>query len=181
MFKHALVLALGIVMVGCADESEPVVEPSGAEALTVSDPAVATLMKGGDYRFSLDDSAVAADVERRCAEAPAPASCLAEIRAAAAGEGIALSPLDGGRLRYVSYAHENGERIVLIDGDIALRPLGDGIVEIVGIELRVGKMPPEGVRLLLEVVDDDTIAMDKIPGAHPRTGDKRLVFHRQAP
>src|SRR5690606_21708536 len=60
MFKHALVLALGIVMVGCADESEPVGEPSGAEALTVSDPAVATLMKGGDYRFSLDDSAVAA-------------------------------------------------------------------------------------------------------------------------
>ena len=33
---------------------------------------------------------------------------------------------------------------------------------------------------VLEVVDEDTLAMDKQPGAHPRTGGKRLVFHRQA-
>lgn len=190
MKKHSYVLVLGLTLAaGCADDGPPVTNvpeegPAVADAPPAAHPdapadAMAIVTRGGDFRFSLDDSQVKADIERKCAATAAPAACLAEVQAEAAGEGIEIAPLDGDRVRYVSYTHENGERVVLLDGDARVVPVEPGIVELVPGDMRVGKAPPNA-RLLLEVVDEDTLAMDKQPGAHPRTGGKRLVFHRQA-
>jgi hypothetical protein len=185
MNKPSYILVLGLTLVaGCADDGPPIASPP-EEAPLAQSPAdgraetVAAFARGGDFRFSLEDSQVLADVERKCAATGAPDACLAEIRHEAAGEGVEIAPLGDDRIRYVSYAHENGERVVLIDGDARVVPVEEGIVELLPANMRVGKVPPNA-RLLVEVVDDDTIAMDKQPGAHPRTGGKRLVFHRQA-
>ncbi len=160
-------------------------------APSASDPAVLTLLRGGDFRFSLRDSAVLAGVEKLCgveaegsegetARAAQRASCLERYAAEAAGEGVELTPLEDGRLRYVSYGHEAGARVVHIDARVSVAPFEDGVVELTDVEVTTGPKLPPGARLLVEVLDGGSIAMDKQPGAHPRTGDKRLVFHRSA-
>jgi hypothetical protein len=176
--KLAVVIVSSLLAGACAEESAPLRSAPPEAAETAVDPALVMLARGGDFRFSLDDSAVLPQLERKCAAAPAPASCLAEIRASASQEGVAIEPLGHGRIRYLSYGSEDGERAVYIDAELSVKPAGDGIVEMAVERIHLGKAPPPDARLLVEVVDDDTIAMDKQPGAHPRTGGTRLVFHR---
>lgn len=178
MLKHAFVLVSSLVLFACADAGAPVASDLPAEAET-ADAAATFATKGGDFRFVLDESEVLADVEKKCADAAEPTACMKEIRATAAEEGLEFIPLDNGRVRFVSYGVENGERAIYVDAELTLVPLGDGIVHMIPERLLAGKAPPEGVKLLLEVVDGDVIAMDK-RGGHPRTGGKRLVYHRRA-
>ncbi|MCA9622522.1 MAG: hypothetical protein KC731_26045 [Myxococcales bacterium] len=144
--------------------------------------AVRVLERGGDFGFSLRDSAVADQVRARCEARGASQveACIEEMIASAAGEGVAFSPAGDGLTRFVSYAQEEGERVILIEALVRFEDLGDGLVEIRGERLLKGPKLPLDTRLLIDVVDEDTIAMDKQPGAHPRSGGARLVFHRSA-
>jgi hypothetical protein len=178
MVKHSLVLVSALFVFACADEAPiDVDQPEATEAVT--DGAATLAASGGDYRFALAESAVLPDLEKKCAASKQPSACMDEIRAEAAGEGLEITPISGNRVRFVSYATEAGKRVVLIDGEVTLKALGDGIVQMIPERIDVGKAPPADVQLLLEVIDADTIAMDKAPGGHPRTGGKRLVFHRE--
>jgi hypothetical protein len=202
---HAAIIAICSFVAACAGEptdSQPT--PSPADAPEASDTAeaasqpteettldpVATLQKGGDFRFALEDSAVLADVRKKCESAPAEKSdsdtaspveaCMKRIAESAKGEGVAFEPLGEGRVKYVSYTHEDGKRVTLIEAELSLKEVEPGIVEFVDGKVITGPELPPGTRIFVEVVDENTIAMDKQPGAHPRTGSKRLVFHRLA-
>lgn len=187
--QHTAVVALFSLITACAGEPAPsdAAPDPAAEAV---DPAVSTFEKGGDFRFALADSAVLADVKASCAteaqavsdaraRADSAASCLQRITDAAAGEGIEITPLGNGRLHYLSYFHEDGKRMAHIDAELSVRSHEPGILELTDVDVKVGPKLPPGA-LFIEVVDGDTLAMDKQPGGHPRTGSKRLVFHRSA-
>lgn len=194
-------IALISVVAACAGEATepaPPTEPAATEegaappnADATEDPAVATLLRGGDFPFSLRDSGVLADVRARCetegetkaagaARTEHVAACLARISEQAAGEGLLFTPLENGRVHYLSYVHENGKRATHIEAEVSVKAHEPGIVELVDIEVLEGPELPPNARIFLEVVGEDTIAMDKKPSAHPRTGGTRLVFHRSA-
>lgn len=195
-------IALMSFVAACAGEptdpapsTEPVAAADGVAAPNAAspteDPAVATLLRGGDFPFSLRDSEVMADVQAQCdtegeskaagaARSEHVAACVKRISARAAGEGLSFTPLDNGRLHFLSYVEKNGKRATHIEAELSVKAYEPGIVELVEVEVLEGPELPPGVRLLLEVVGEDTIAQDKQPGAHPRTGGKRLVFHRSA-
>lgn len=181
MEKNAHFLIVALVLVGgCAAEETPSTPAEAAPAAELAAPDDPLAALGGDYAFSLDDSGVKGALERKCAAAEAPGPCFAAVRDAAAGEGVEILRLAGDRARYLAYGHEDGERVVHVDAEVALRWVGDGLVELTPERVDVGPPLPPGARLLLEIVDEATIAMDKAPGAHPRTGGQRLVFHRRA-
>ncbi len=197
-----LVAACSLLTACSADDgaSAPDVSPAEAPASNElsEDGAVSTLLRGGDFRFSLADSGVHEILRKRCEEKPSAMdgpektapdathaekvkACLANAEVSAKGEGVSFTPEGGDRMRFISYAHENGEKKVLIEALVTISPHEPGIIELTDGEVIFPKLPPEELpkgRLLIEVVDDTTIAMDKYPGAHPRTGGARLVYHR---
>lgn len=200
----ALVVASSLLTACSADDgaSPPDVSPAEAPAANglSDDDAASTLLEGGDFRFSLADSGVHEILRKRCEQDPAAMDgpgtaaadathtdkvkvCLANAEVSSKGEGVSFTPEGGNRMRFISYAHENGEKKVLIEALVTITPYEPGIVELTDGEVIIPKLPPEQLpkgRLLIEVVNDTTIAMDKFPGAHPRTGGARLVYHRAA-
>jgi hypothetical protein len=160
--------------------SEAQAPTEAAESATTDAPddAVATFLQGGDYRFALEDSAVLTVIEGKCSRTPEPEACLATAKREASGEGVAITPLGGDRVRYLSYVHEGGEQKTHLEAITrVVATEEEGIVQLVDGEVIVGPQLPDGAKVLIEVVDDDTIAMDKALG-HPRDGELRLVFHR---
>jgi hypothetical protein len=184
MTKYTLIAVCSLLAAGCADDVAVEVDdtpnaPEGAVSET-GDDAVATLARGGDFGFAFDESEVYAKFQQKCASAPLPDACMAEIAAQAATEGLEFKPLGDNRVRFISYGEDEGKHTVYIDAELTLKPLGDGVLEMVVDRIHAGKRPPADAQLMIEVVDGNTIAMDKMPGAHPRTGGTRLVFHRAA-
>lgn len=174
----ALITATSLFACAADDPAPTAEQTTPAAAADAPAGAMATLLKGGDYRFALADSEVLALVKDNCAAQPDPAACLETARSEAKGEGVLVEGLGGDRVHYLSYVTVDGERKPHVEANVTVAPTDeDGIVELVDPEVLVGpELPPEA-RILIEVVDDDTIAMDKALG-HPRTGGKRLVFHR---
>lgn len=162
-----------------ADDPAPAAEQTTpATHADPPDSAVATLLKGGDYRFALADSEVLSLVKGTCAEQPDPEACLQAARVEAEGEGVQIEALGGDRVHYLSYVTAGGERRAHVEANVTVAPTDEpGIVELVDPEVIRGPELPPQARILIEVVSEDTIAMDKALG-HPRTGGKRLVFHR---
>ncbi len=190
-------LLTGSTLIGCAQEAPD--QPTPGESVSreakeepASEPlraqAVERFLRGGDFRFALADSQV--DLEARCQaqlkEASTPGNdvdaCKTRLTEAAAKEGVQITSLGDDRIRYVSYSHEDGKRVVLIDAETTVKAFEAGVVQLVDGKMIAGtmvdKQPPPGTRLLIEVVDENTIAMDKNPTADPRNGGMRLVFHR---
>lgn len=173
---------------GCADDAAPAPEvlpavaPKAAREHDPSEGALATVLAGGDFPFALAESAVWATLKEGCATEPPTGQsreqCMERVRAEAAGEGLRLTPLGADRVRYLSYVHEDGQEKVHIEREARVVPVEPGIVAFVDPEADLSQGLPEGAHVLMEVVDDDTLAMDKVPGRHPRTGEARLVFHR---
>jgi len=184
--KNLICALIATSLFACnADDPTPTAptEPAAADAQQApeaTNAALATLVKGGDFHFALEDSEVLQMFEDKCAGEKDPEACLDEIRRTSEGEGVAITPIEGNRIHYLSYVTENGERKPHIEAKMTVAPTDEpGIVELVDGETIVGPELPPNAHVLIEVVDDDTIAMDKALG-HPRTGGKRLVFHRAA-
>lgn len=167
-----------LTTVACADD--PAFASSAPAFETARDDvdALDTLLKGGDFRFALAESAVVAKVRAGCEASPDVDACMDEVAAEAAGEGVRITPLGADRVRYLSYVHEDGEEKIHLEAEARVVAVEPGIVAFVDPSASTEPLP-EGAHVLVEVVDDDTIAMDKVPGTHPRSGDARLVFRRR--
>ncbi len=180
--KNLTCALIAMSLFACAaDDPAPVAEQTTPAAQADAPAtAMATLLKGGDYQFALADSEVLALVKGKCAEQAEPEACLDAARAEAEGEGVLIEGLGGDRVHYLSYVTVNGERTAHVEANVTVAPTDEaGIVELVDPEVIRGPKLPPNARILIEVVNEDTIAMDKALG-HPRTGGKRLVFHRAA-
>lgn len=172
-------------LAGCAEGEPPVVEPTSAsesDAAVSTAPAIeAILEEGGDFRFAFEESAVYGVFQAQCSKEPDPRGCLAKVARSASGEGVAITPIEGHRVRYLSYdTDEAGQRRKLLEAEVTLVEVEPGIFELTDGKILVpeGAKPPSDQRFFIEVVDETTIAMDKVPGEHPRKGSARLVFHR---
>jgi len=172
---------------GCAEtdalpSADRTVVAETVDATTSPSAIEQLLSEGGDFRFAFEESAVYATVEAKCAEAADPQPCMAEHRRAAAGEGVEIEPIDGHRIRYASYDTDDaGERRKLLEVEATLKQVEPGIYELTDGKMLIpeGVEPPPGQRFFIEVVDAETLAMDKVPGEHPRKGRARLVFHAE--
>ncbi len=153
-------------------------------------PAVATaaapldmLRQGGDFGFSLDDSANrSAFFHAKCAtscngdQAKADA-CYAEIATAGAKEGIRFSTGADGRLVWTSYGADDGPEQIYLEASLDAVGVGDHGVSATVASPMHGTMaathaPPVGKVMQIEVVDRNTIAMVE-------TEKGRLVYHRR--
>lgn len=191
MNKTTLMLLAAIFpfAAACSEAETPVTseQPSAKTDGRTADAGDAALQRlvseGGDFRFAFRESAVYAKLKAQCDQADDAASCMAEYEQSAAGEGIRITPIEGLRVRYTSYATDDaGQRKTLLEAEVTLSAVEPKIFELTAAKMLVPENaePPPGQRFFIELVDEETMAMDKVPGAHPRDGGARLVFHRAA-